>query len=105
MRPKEPESLAIVTSLLVLASFVLTCGTFVLGVRVGHGSTSLVTHMTWGALTLVVQLFTVCVATIHARHSEQQIALLRAALEKAEAASSGTVLPGERARSLPRHEP
>jgi uncharacterized membrane protein YjfL (UPF0719 family) len=81
--------LATVTSLLVLASFLMGCATFVVGVRVGHGSSTLVMHMTWGALTLVVQLFAVCVATIHARHSEQQIALLQRALAEAEAGRSG----------------
>ena len=95
--------MAIVTSLLVSASFVLTCATFVLGVRVGHGSSTLVSHMTWGMLTLVVQLFTVCVATIHARHSEQQIALLRSALEEAMAHSGGES-PAGIGQPYPRHE-
>jgi hypothetical protein len=95
--------LAIVTSLLVSASFLLTCATFVLGIRVGHGSSTLVSHMTWGALTLVVQLFTVCVATIHARHSERQIALLRSALEEAMAHSGGTS-PAGAGEPRPRHD-
>jgi len=95
--------LAIVTSLLVSASFVLTCATFVLGVRVGHGSSTLVSHMTWGVLTLVVQLFTVCVATIHARHSERQIVLLRSALEEAMARTGGPS-PAGTDEPRPRHE-
>jgi len=76
-----------VTAVLVLVSFVMSCATFIEGVRAGHGSATLVAHMTWGALTLIVQLFAACVATIHARRSEQQIAMLEAALVQAGAGS------------------
>jgi hypothetical protein len=67
---------------LVLAAFVAGCMTFVAGVWAGRGSGSLLAHMTWGALTLVLQLFALGVTTVHARYSEQRIAGLLAELEK-----------------------
>lgn len=59
--------MATVTALLVLLSFLAGCVTFVLGVRVGHGSSPLSDHLTWGALTLVLQLFATGIAIVHAR--------------------------------------
>ncbi len=59
--------MATVTAFFVLLSFLAGCVTFVLGVRVGHGSSPLSDHLTWGALTLVLQLFATGVAIVHAR--------------------------------------
>jgi hypothetical protein len=77
--------LARVTTVLVLLSFVSTCITFVLGVRVGHGEAALGSHLNWGAVTLVLQLFAAGVSAVHARASGEEIAALRAALEEATA--------------------
>lgn len=70
----------LVTPLVVMASFISGCVAFVEGVRVGRGLSPLANHMTWGAITLVLQFFAVCVATVHARQSERRIAELRSAL-------------------------
>jgi len=59
--------MATVTALVVLLAFVAGCVTFVLGVRAGHGTSPLGQHLTWGALTLVLQLFATCIAIVHAR--------------------------------------
>jgi len=70
-----------------LATLSLAAGVtaFVVGVRVGHGESALSTHLNWGALCLVLQLFTALVAGVHARASAREIAGLRAALLEAEA--------------------
>lgn len=78
--------MARVTALLAMLSLVAGIATFVVGVRVGHGESPLVSHLTWGMLTLVLMLFTAGVAMVHARASAQEIAALRAELERIQGA-------------------
>jgi hypothetical protein len=63
-----------VTAWLAAISFAAGVATFVVGVRVGYGSSAIASHLNWGALTLVLQLFTACVAAIHARVAAQRVA-------------------------------
>lgn len=74
--------MARVTAGLALLSLFSGIATFVVGVRVGHGESPLASHLTWGALTLFLLLFTAGVAAVHARASAQEIAALRAELER-----------------------
>ena len=74
-----------VTAFLVGLSFVTGCITLVVGYGVGHGTGSMAAHLGWGMLTLVLQLFSTGVATVHARASSHEIALLNAELERLDA--------------------
>jgi len=81
--------MASVTALVVLLAFLAGCVTFVLGVRVGHGTSPLASHLTWGALTLVLQLFAACIAFVHARASGAQTARLHAELARSQGPGDG----------------
>jgi len=78
-----------VTAALAAVSFAAGVVTFVVGVRVGHGESALASHLGWGALTVVLQVFTLLVALVHARAAAQEIAALRAQLARAESGPGG----------------
>ena len=80
--------MARVTLWLALLAFATGVAAFVVGFRVGHGESDLATHLNWGALSLLLQLFTVLVAGVHARASAREIESLRAALDQAEGRAS-----------------
>ncbi|MEW6269545.1 MAG: hypothetical protein AB1689_09650 [Thermodesulfobacteriota bacterium] len=61
--------MAAVTAVVVLLAFLAGCVTFVLGIRAGYGTSPLSSHLNWGAITLVLQLFATCIALVHARAS------------------------------------
>jgi hypothetical protein len=91
--------MARVTAWLAAISFVAGLVTFVVGARVGYGSSTISSHLNWGALTLVLQLFTACVATIHSRFAAQELAELRALVEQAEARRGTPAGSGEEPRA------
>jgi hypothetical protein len=91
---------ASVTAILVFLSLLAGCVTFAVGIRVGHGTADLASHLGWGAVTLVLQLFAASVAAVHARASGRQIAALRRALEDLEARTSGHPPGGEEGGGL-----
>jgi hypothetical protein len=55
------------TAIAVVLAFLAGCVTAVVGIRVGHGSSSLPVLLDWAALTLVLQLSAACLAVVHAR--------------------------------------
>lgn len=93
--------MATVTAFIVLLAFVAGCVTLVLGVRLGHGESDLGQHLTWGVLTLVLQLFATAIAFVHARASSAQAARFREALEVASRGLDGGAEPPGRGRGAP----
>lgn len=55
------------TAIAVVLAFLAGCVTAVVGIRVGHGASSLAVLLDWAALTLVLQLAASCLAVVHAR--------------------------------------
>ena len=55
------------TAIAVVLAFLAGCVTAVVGIRVGHGASSLPVLLDWAALTLVLQLAASCLAVVHAR--------------------------------------
>ncbi len=68
-----------------VAALSLAAGAMALvaGFQVGHGRGDLATHLHWGVLSLLLQLFTALVALVHARASRREVDVLRAALRDA----------------------
>ena len=60
-------TMSTVTAVIVWLAFLAGCVTAVVGVRVGHGESSVVALLNWGAATLVLQLAAACIAFVHAR--------------------------------------
>lgn len=78
------------TAFVVVLAFLAGCVTFVLGVRAGHGTSPLASHLSWGAITLVLQLFAACIAVVHARASSARAARLREELARGAAAGDAS---------------
>lgn len=72
-----------ITAFLIGLSFLSGCVTLVVGYRVGHGETPLVTHLSWAMGTLLLQFAATCVALMHARAERRYVSALEEALEAA----------------------
>ncbi len=69
-----------ITAFLVALSFATGCITLVVGYQVGHGETTLVTHLSWAMGTLFLQFAATCIAVMHARAERRYVASLEEAL-------------------------